>query len=154
MNMSEFERLLELKQQYDELDMERADVVSNKKAEIIRLQNEIAEIEEPFKKSLAKLENGLTSIKEDLLENWDYDENIFKDETTGINLQRRKREKADVHDLKALLTQVVTFDEMPIKKVTWDNKTLKALISAGVVKKDIAEIQLTHELAVTYPKPE
>jgi hypothetical protein len=43
---------------------------------------------------------------------------------------------------------------MPIKKVTWDNKTLKALISAGVVKSEIAEVQLKYELAVTFPKSE
>ena len=151
--MEELERLLELTQQKDVLDNERIEKVSALKLQIVNIQAEIDSLEEPFKNNIKILKDAIGEIKQGLIDNWNPEwEKQHKDEDTGITITRKTRQTPEIYDLKALMAQVVTFDKMPVKEVKWVNKDLKALISAGIVKPEVATLKEKYELAVTFPK--
>ena len=143
------------------------------KAETERLKDEIAKIQVPYLEKIATLKQEMEkdlavdaglladyqerekSIREFLLVEWPEDiEKQYLDDETGLKITRKVRQSPEVHDLKALMAQAVTFDVLPVKKVTWNNTALKALISAGVVKPEVATLKEKFELAITFPKVE
>jgi hypothetical protein len=129
------------------------ELTTEKKEEIKRLQNEIQALIQPYQDNIQNNAAEISRIRQNILETWSEAwGKQFKDEQTRIILTRKTRETPEIHDEKSLLTQAITFDEMPIKKISWDNSKLKTLITAGVIKKDIASMTETFELSVTYPK--
>jgi len=153
--MKEFEELIEIKAQKERL-MER---ISNIQAPYLEKAKEIQnEMELSIAEDatlLSDIQDRDKEIREFLLEEWPEDvEKQYKDDHTGLKITRKTRQTPEVHDLKAMLAQAVTFDELPVKKVTWNNTALKALISAGVVKPEVATLKDKFELAITFPKEE
>jgi hypothetical protein len=150
---TEFERLLEIKTARDNLKKSRDEATAAQRDELLRLQDEIKALEEPYLNHIKELEDEEGAIRQRFIDLWcsDFGKQI-EDEATGIKVTLKTRATPEVLDEKALLTQAVTFDELPIKKISWDNTILKSLITAGVVKKETARITESYEIAVTFPK--
>lgn len=153
--MKEFGELIEIRDEKQRLEEKIAKIQEPYLEKTIALQKAMGDDIAEDAASLAEFQEREKSIREFLLEEWPEDvEKQYVDKDTGLTITRKTREKPEVHDLKALMAQAVTFDVIPVKKVTWVNKDLKALISAGVVKPEVATLQKTFELAITYPKSE
>ena len=151
--MEELKDLMELNKKYKETEEIRQSELADKKAELIRVQDELKMMDAPFVDCLKALDIAIENLRNGLLNTWNEEwGKQFTDAETNIMLTRKVRTTPEVHDEKALLTQAVTFDELPIKKISWDNSKLKALISAGIIKKNTASMIENYELAVTYPK--
>jgi len=151
--MKELKDLIRLEKEIENIENEIDAITLEKREALKQLQNEIALLELPYKNTINIGKGLIAEIRQNLLDTWNEDwGKQFTDDETKIMLTRKVRTSPDVHDEKALLIQAVTFDELPIKKVSWDNSKLKALISAGIIKKDTASLSESFELAVTYPK--
>ena len=151
--MGELKNLIRLEKDIEAQESMIEKLTSEKLEELKVLQNEIQALRQPYEDCIRDDKEEITNIRQNILDTWNEDwGKQFTDDETKIMLTRKVRTSPEVHNEKALLTQAVTFDEMPIKKIGWDNSKLKALISAGVIKKDIAYLSESFELAVTYPK--
>ena len=148
-----FERLLEIKSLRESTINELEKAIISKQEMIDDIQHSINEAKKPFVGILDSLEAEEGLIRQHFIDTWssDFGKQI-EDEQTKIKVTLKSREIPEIHNENALLAQIITFGTLPIKKISWDNKILKSIISTGVVKAEVATISTKSEIAITYPK--
>lgn len=155
--MEIYEELLEIRDEKLRLEEQIAKAQDPHLAKMVAIKEAMEKDIATDAATLAEFQEREKYIREQLLESWDTflpDDKQFTDDATGITVTRKVRQSPYVHDTKGLMALAVTFDELPVKKVTWNNPSLKALIKAGVIKSELATLQEKFELAITFPKEE
>lgn len=147
-----FEELKQIRNEKEKLKGKIDELQSPFKSEIDKLMWRVSEIAELEVTRLNEISERENVIKNDLVSDWPYGEPTYLDDATGIKIQKRKSDKPEILDLKGLLEKVLTFDELPIKKVSFDNRKILTLTEAGAISRELVEIQTTYNIAVTFPK--
>lgn len=147
-----FEELKEIRDEKEQLKGSIDAIQSVHKMNIETIQAEMIAATKSENDRMSEITERETIIKNNLASDWPYEGKQYTDVATGIMLQKKKSDKPEVLDLKGLLEKVLTFEELPIKKVNFDNRKLITLTEAGVIGRDLVEIHRTHNIAVTFPK--
>ena len=147
-----FEELTDIRNEKGELDEQIEDIQAPLKEKMTALKAEMIAATKSENDRLSVITERESIIKTDLANDWPYEGKEYTDVATGIKLQKKKSDKPEVLDMRGLLEKVLTFDELPIKKVNFDNRKLITLSQAGVISRELVDIHRTHNIAVTFPK--
>ena len=143
---TKLKRYVELRGKRDELQTTIEDKTRPFKAEIEAIKDQIAEATKDETVRLALLEKDLDDTQENIIEMWAGPNVVVVD---GHKVTKSHRMNVDVLDENALINACASFEKKPYVP-KWDNKTIRALVEASVLPKDL--VALTEKQFLTLQK--